>query len=212
MKTPLNPCVIFVAWSIATPLVSAQQSQVPVLTATSLQRGNSITRSSTARTIGTVLQTAQSKDVTRIAAVKVMLRSFAEPKTPYEVQCFFCAKDPSKARYIFDVKKTLSSAKFDDIHIFGRDLFGGSQTIDNASTSRTIIGYTQYGDFVTGKLDISVRLTTTVPGSTFEGWIVRIISAEKLVRMEASLQELKSLAERESLLLDKLASDVPLSQ
>jgi len=186
----------------------AQQPQVPTLTAISLQRGNAISRSSSARYVGGVSSTTVSKDTSRIAAVKVTLRSFSAPKTPYEVQCFFCAKSFTKTRYIFDAKKVLSSALFDEINIFGRDLFGGAQTIAKASASQPITGTTQYGEEVSGTLETTVRLTTTTSGSTIEGWIVRVISEGKVVRMDASLQELKVLAERESALLDGVAAQI----
>lgn len=189
----------------------AQQPQVPHLTAVSLQRGNSISRSSSARYVGGVSTTSTSKDTSRIAAVKVTLRSFSTPKAPYEVQCFFCAKDFVKTRYIFDAKRVQSSVVFDEINIFARDRFGGAQTIDQTKSSEPITGMTQYGEYVSGTLTTTVRLTTTTPGSTLEGWIVRVISGGKVVRVDASLQELKTLAERESALLDSVVTKVPLS-
>jgi len=212
MKMKTRPHAAFLTILIAiTQPAPAQQHQVPNLTATSLQRGNVISRSSSARYVGGVSTTATSKDTSRIAAVKVILRSFSAPKVPYEVQCFFVAKDFVKTRYIFDAKKVPSSVVFDEINIFGRDLFGGSQTSDQAKSTTPITGTTQYGDQVRGTLTTTVRLTTTTPGSTLEGWIVRVISGGKVVRMDASLQELKTFAERESALLDSVATQVPVT-
>jgi hypothetical protein len=210
MKTHSLASVLAIFLATIQP-TSAQQPQVPHFTATSLQRGNSISRSSSARYVGGVSTTSTSKDTSRIAAVKVVLRSFSPPKSPYEVQCFFVAKDFVKTRYIFDAQRVPSSVVFDEINIFGRDLFGGSQTIDQAKSTTPITRTTQYGDTVSGTLTTTVRLTTTTPGSTLEGWIVRVISGGKVVRMDASLQELKTFAERESVLLDSVATQVPVS-
>jgi hypothetical protein len=51
-------------------------------------------------------------------------------------------------------------------------------------------------------------LTGTKPGSQVEGWIVRVLSRGQLVRFDASLSELKTFAERESPLLDKVAESI----
>lgn len=188
---------------------SAQGVQVPTLHAVSLTRGNAISRSSSARSIGTATFTNNSADTTRIAAVRVQLRSFRQPVAPYEIQCFFTAKDPSKQRYIYDAVKAPSSAIFDEIDIFGRDLFGGSTSVDQATATDRITGTTSEGDPVSGTLKTTVTLTTTVPGAKLEGWIVRVISGGRVVRLDASLQELKTFAERESALLDGIATQLP---
>jgi hypothetical protein len=189
---------------LAASTAAAQQPQVPILSATSLQRGAVISRSVRALGYG---EFTQSKDVSRIGAVKVVLRSFSAPRTPYEVQCFFSAKDRQKNRYIFDVKKTTSSATFDEIQIFARDLFGGSEIVDQRITTERAYQSTPYGGSYSANVPVRVFLTKVVEGSTFEGWIVRVISAGKVVRTEASLHELKQVAENHGAILDQLAAD-----
>lgn len=202
----LRPIAFFclAAISAVAPIARAQQPQVPTLSATSLQRGTVISRSVRAYGYG---EYSQSKDVSRSGAVKVVLRSFAEPRAPYEVQCFFSAKDRQKNRYIFDVKKTTSSATFDEMQFFSRDLFGGSETVDQRITTGRSYQTTPYGGGYSTNVPVAVLLTKVVPGSSFEGWIVRVISAGKVVRMEASLQELKQIADKEAAVLDQLAAE-----
>lgn len=184
----------------ASSMVSAQQPQVPVLSATSLQRGNSIARN--VRSTG-LNRSEQSKEVSRAGAVKVVLRSFSKPKTPYEVQCFFSAKDAEKNRYIFDVKKTTSSETFDEMQFSSRELFGGSEKVDQ----RPIYHSGPTGGGYSRTTVVPVFLTKTVAGSSFEGWIVRVLSAGKIVRLDASLPELKSFAEKNPAVFDRVADD-----
>ena len=110
----------------------AQPQQVPYLTAISLDTGSFITeRGSGARSIGNVTYINTSQTTTGILAVKVQLRTLGKPHVePYEVQCFFIAKDKSQSRYIYDAIKFHSSAQFDEINVFARDLFGGTKTTD----------------------------------------------------------------------------------
>ena len=192
--------VPIVAWIGSTAIVVAEQPQVPVISATSLQRGSSIARS--VRSTG-LNRSEQSKEVSRAGAVKVVLRSFSKPKSPYEVQCFFSAKDAERNRYIFDVKKTASSETFDEMSFFSRELFGGSEKIDQ----RPIYHSGPTGGGYSRTTVLPVFLTKTVAGSSFEGWIVRVLSAGKVVRLEASLPELKSFAEKNPAIFDRVADD-----
>ena len=71
-----------------------------------------------------------------------------------------------------------------------------------------ISGTTSWGDTYHGTLTSMVVLTRTKPGSQVEGWIVRVLSGGQVVRFEASLSELRTFAERESALLDKVAKSI----
>src|SRR5262249_11264456 len=99
---------------------TAQQSnrtlRIPFLTVTSLDAGNIITEHGTGvRSVGNVTYINKSQTSTAILAVKVQLRSLGTRVVePYEVQCFFIAKDKSQARYIYDAVKFHSSAQFDE--------------------------------------------------------------------------------------------------
>jgi hypothetical protein len=120
----------------------------------------------------------------------------------------FIAKDKFKTRYIYDVVKFHSSTQFDEINVFARDLFAGTKTVDVSVSNDPISGTTTYGDPFNGILTRTVVLTTRKPGSQVEGWIVRVLSGDQVVRFEASLSELKTFAERESALLDAAANSV----
>jgi hypothetical protein len=194
----------------ATSHTIAQPSQVPYLTAISLDTGSFITESgSGARSIGNVTYMNKSQTTTGILAVKIRLRTLGKPLIePYEVQSFFIAKDKSNARYIYDAIKFHSSAQFDEINVFARDLFGGTKTTDISVSKNPISGTTSWGDTYYGTLTSTVVLTSTKPGSQVEGWIVRVVSGGQVVRFDASLSELKTFAGWESALLDRVAKSI----
>src|SRR5262245_21394507 len=95
----------------------AQAPQVPSLHAVSLTRGHVVSRSNFGQIVGNASFSSHSAETTRMAAVRVQLRSFSKPAAPYVVQCFFTAKDSLKQRYFYDVVKTTSSKVFDQIDI-----------------------------------------------------------------------------------------------
>lgn len=189
----------FAAMLVSRALAADERPQVPTLSAVNFQTGNVISRSGDSRIIGTAAYSQDSTKTTRIVAVKVQVRSSSKPKAPYEVQCFFTATDPAHKRYIYDAVKTPSDKQWDELVVYARDLFGGSQTVEQGTvTTQT----------ATETLTTSVILTTTVPGARLEGWIVRVISGGHVVRLEASLHNLKDFAEKEAALLDKIAAEI----
>jgi hypothetical protein len=184
----------------------AQRPQVPFITATSLRRGSAITNENSARTIGFNVDTSRRFEATEgVAAVRIQLRTLGKVILPYEVQCFFCAKDTDQARYVYDVVKVLSTAQFDDICVAAHDLFSGSKTTDITNIHQTV----STSDGGTASALAILTREKIVAGSSLEGWIVRVISADRVVRVEASLQELKAFAERESAALNEIAAKVP---
>ncbi len=201
------------AVTLALPtLARAQQPQVPSVHAVSLQRSASVARSSTARYVGQASYTSSTKSTNRMAAVKVTLRSFQKPIAPYEVQCFFVAKDYAKMRYVFDAKKVHSSATFDEINIFGKGLDGGTQNFEQETTHATLPGQSGASAQLNRNRLETRQLTTVRSGSSLEGWIVRVISGGKVVRTETSLQELKGFAEQEVVMLDEIAKGTPVTR
>jgi hypothetical protein len=182
------------------------RAQIPFLTAISLDTGSFITEGgSGVRSIGNVTYINKSQTTTHILAVKVQLRTTgSQVVEPYEVQCFFIAKDKSQSRYIYDAIKFHSITQFDEVNVFARDLFGGTKTTDISVSP--ISGITSQGDYFYGT--DTVVLTSTKPGSQVEGWIVRVLSRGQVVRFEASLSDLKTFAEWESASLDKAANSV----
>jgi hypothetical protein len=189
---------------------STRSLQIPFLTAISLDTGSFITQGgSGVRSIGNVTYINKSQITTHILAVKVQLRTPGNALVePYEVQCFFIAKDKSQARYIYDAIKFHSSTQFDEVNVAARDLFGGTKTVDISVSKNPIAGVTSQGDHFYGTLTDTVVLTSTKPGSHVEGWIVRVLSQGQVVRLQASLSELKPFAEWQGSLLDKAANSV----
>jgi hypothetical protein len=189
---------------------STQASQLPYLTAVSHETGSFITESgSGVRSISNVTYMNKSQTTTGIIAVNVKLRTLGKPLLePYEVQCFFIAKDKSQGRYIYDAIKFHSSAQFDELNVFARDLFAGTKTTDISVSKNRISGTTSWSDPYHGTLTSTVVLTSAKPGSQVEGWIVRVVSGGQVVRFDASLSELKTFAGSESALLDKVADSI----
>lgn len=196
--------------SCALPVISlAQSPPIPYITATTLRSGSVITSSNSTRSFGFNIDSSRTFRATEgIAAVRIELRTLGRVTSPYEVQCFFCAKDPNKARYVYDLVKVSSRQQFDDIMIAARDLFAGSETVNTTRIRSTGSGMSSTGESVTTTATTDLVSRTIVPGSSLEGWIVRVISGGRVVRLEASLQELKSFAERENAKLNALAAGV----
>jgi len=196
--------------SFGLPVISlAQSPPIPYITATTLRSGSVITNSNSTRSFGFNIDSSRTFRATEgIAAVRIQLRTLSRMTSPYEVQCFFCAKDPKKARYVYDTVKVSSRQQFDDIIIAARDLFAGSKTVDTTTIRTTGTGTSSTGESVTTTATTNLISKTIVPGSSLEGWIVRVISRDRVVRLEASLQELKSFAERENASLNAIAAEV----
>lgn len=183
----------------------SQAQSVPFFSAKSLQRGTVIKHSADTRVVGSFDTSTVSKTTEGIIGVQVQLRSFHKA-SPLEVQCFFVAKDSTKARYVYDFVRASSVQQFDELQMFGRDLFVGSEKVEK--TRIEIQDLEVNGQTIPGPTELSLKLTTTTPGSVVEGWIVRVISEGKVVCLDASLQELKQFARRESAQLDKIASEI----
>ena len=195
---------------LASALADAQP--IPYFSATSIQRGTRISHSSATRIIGTFNTSTVSQTTKGIIGVKVQLRHFGKLTSPYEIQCFFIAKDATKLRYVYDFVKAVSDQQFDEVTIFGRDLFAGTETVSKARTSVPSYGISSSGESVYGTSTLTLTQTTIRPGSDIEGWIVRIISEGKVIRSDASLSELRNFAESETADLDKIAGPVLASQ
>ena len=185
-------------------IAPASAQPIPYFTATSVQRGTVVTRSHSARIVANFDTSTSFKATEGIIGVKVELRSFGKLDSPFEIQCFFVAKDSTKARYVYDFVKAFSEQPFDQLTMYGRDLFAGSETVNKASTTIPATGFAG-GQSVYGSATLSLKQTTVRPGSTVEGWIVRVISEGRIVRSDASLYELKTFAERQAAELDKIA-------
>ena len=118
---------------------------------------------------------------------------------PYEIQCFFVGGGKSDVgSRIYDQQRQLSDlpydAEFVSVPLAGRSLSIQSSNVDlvDPRTGRTYSG--------------TVSTSTRSDGSKFNGWIVRVLVAGRLARVEASLPELRDFAQKNPGLLDSLAA------
>jgi hypothetical protein len=175
---------------------------VPNLTAKTSAASNKITRTNS----GTE-RTAQSN---RSIGVSVNVSFFTQPPAPYDVQCFFIAKDDSTGeRYIFDADKATSQDKVAGFQFDSQSLAGGSKTWTSVPFSGTFSGSATDGTSVTGRFNGASSASSMTLGSKIEGWIVRVVGPDgKVVRMESNQPALKEMATRLGPALDKAATKI----
>lgn len=191
--------VVVASGLVCAPVNAQQQPAAPFVnfTAGNLKTGNRIERDQGATVAEEGVGTYASKTTMRILAVEARLRAFSKPALPFEVQCFFIAKDSNKNLYVYDYAHGSTQELVHQFSFSSRDLFGGFKST-SVSTMPDVPG--------TGLGSVTVISTETRPGSSVVGWIVRLRYGDKSVKTEASLQELKTFAERESSLLDSVAA------
>lgn len=176
-------------------LSTAAAQQVPFVSATTVQRGTVVSDKYSTTDWGFARQDEVSHNV---AHVRVELQTFQKLTSPYEVQCFFVARDPDGNRIVYDVVKKVSGTQSDVLDFFARPLFTSSET--KMSRTRDV-------DLTTGE-----RITLTEwgkavkVGSTLEGWIVRVVNRGHIVAVEASLSELKQLGKTAVADLNRIAA------
>jgi hypothetical protein len=192
------PLSLILAAFLVFSALNARAQQVPFLTASTVKGGTVISNEFGARVIGGESYAAHDQSTQGIVMVKVELRTFSKLQVPYHVECFFLAHDPEGHRFVYDVIKTPSDKQSDLIYFTARNLFEGSSSNNtrgdalSGSDGSTIMLYTS--------------LTQKVPGSIIEGWIVRVVNAGRIVRIESSLPELRSLATNQPAAFDDLAA------
>lgn len=189
---------------LACQALEAKSDGLASLTVTNLQHGSVVARFPN----GT--PNSNTKETTRVAAIRIKLSAFSKPTEPYEVQCFFFAKDPARRRFIYDVQRFLSEQALADFAVYARDLFGGSQTVTQSTRYVTVSELDTEGKIQTKTLPLTDTQVSKTPGNTREGWVVRVLREGKVVRTAASLAPLQQFAEKESILLDKLAAEAQL--
>lgn len=201
MKTPLSVLLFLICHNLyAAP---AARVTPPSLTVSQLQHGRVTSRYPSGDALS---GTSNTKETTRISAIRVQLSAFSKPEHPYEVQCFFVAKDPARRRYIYDAQRFLSDGIRANFPVYGRDLFGGSETVTQIARYVTITELdAKEQKLVTKTVPVNDTQTTKTAGSKHEGWVVRVLSEGKVVRLAASLAQLQAFAEKEAALLDKVA-------
>jgi hypothetical protein len=129
------------------------------------------------------------------------LVSLKAVQSPYEVQCFFVSggKGDVAAR-VYDQHRQLSELPV-DAEFLSRSLAGKSETI---TTSDIELRSTTSNRTYTGTLS----KVSQSEGKRSGGWIVRVLVAGKVARVEASLSELKDYAVKNPERLDAVISKV----
>jgi hypothetical protein len=150
---------------------------------------------------GLTLSQTQSQ---REMSVKVSVQFFSPLSGPFEVQCFFMAKnDTTRSHYIFNfVEEESKTPTFE----------GEVQSGMILSTTRDWIGipFAQPGSIPQdgGKLvDASGKTVgaDTKSGSKIEGWVIRVVYEGRVLKVDSNQSHLAELANRLPELFDKAA-------
>lgn len=117
------------------------------------------------------------------------------PARAYEVQAFFFAREEASGQpFIYDAKVIRTNKQVYREVLRAEPLLGTTKH----TIRETVSGVTDDGRTFIGE----TTRNNSRSGAKVYGWIVRVISAGKVVRMEANQTSLKKLAEREPQLLD----------
>jgi hypothetical protein len=188
------------------------QSGVPVVSATTLVSRREDVKTTTADGF-TQVQTIRG------TGVGVDWRFFGKPAAPYEIQCFFVAKnEANKTRYVFDSVKTASQAASGKVEFRSETLMGsgkkwmdipftGSVNVTTKTETRDSSGNTTSSSSSTKPeaFTATLRLTDAITGSKTEGWIVRFVAGERVLRITSNQNHLETLASGIADTLDTIA-------
>lgn len=123
----------------------------------------------------------------RSLGVEVEYHSYRPPKAPYEVQCFFVARDEAtKDRFIYYCKTADVRGGNGKLEFHAQSLKGTTKTV----TTIPLAAASDSGETYLG-LATSV---SEIPGFKMEGWIVRILSEGKVVQIDSNQPHLRTLA------------------
>ena len=138
-----------------------------------------------------------SKDIDRTCAIEIKMTPFSVPKEGFDLEWFFVAKTVTgRDRWIFDAGMRHSPSGREEIRVQSASVQAQADrridlTLRPLRTEEgTALGYTSV-------------ITDTSSGSRYEGWVVRVKSGGEVLRIEASLAELKALALENPLIFDK---------
>jgi hypothetical protein len=140
---------------------------------------------------------------TRTMSVDVTCRFFEVPQIPYEVQCFFVARDEaSRQRSIFDAVVGQSQETNVAWRFESQPLAGGTRRFTSVPFTSTIQRpdgsvETHYGT------DDS---QTTTTGNRIEGWIVRVVARGHVLGVQSNQPSLMEMASRFGGQLDAAAT------
>ena len=194
MKT-LPSALAFISMAIL-PLANAQ-SNLPMVTAATLSSGK---KGVTTITSDGFIEGHVGQSI----GVSVKWRYFRAPTEPCELQCFFVAKhDSNKARYVYDVATRQTTEIGGEVQFLAQPLLSSGLKWADIPFAGTITGS---NPTKTARIDGTLTLTSAVPGSKLEGWIVRAVSGGQVVRIISNQSHLESLAKEIPEKLDAIAA------
>ena len=139
------------------------------------------------------------KQTVRSIGVDVEYRFLHAPPSPVEIQCFFIAKDEAtKTRFVFDYATSQSKDQAGHFTFNAPPLMGLGKKWINIP----FYGSTNRGEAVGGFLTFS----SPINGSKIEGWIVRFVEGDAIVKIESNQPHLSTLAKDSQKLFDAIAS------
>jgi len=143
-------------------------------------------------------------------AIEISLHSVGTPPTAneYSVQWFFVAKDVNtKNRWVFDSgTKTIPTGNM-TVDIASQNLAEHRETDSSASLAGGAIATINSGATNLSAIPVSTSSSSFKSGDKIEGWIVRLKHGNQIEKVDASLSELKDLAEQNPNILDKIAAN-----
>jgi hypothetical protein len=138
-------------------------------------------------------------------SVTVSVQFFSPPPGPFDVQCFFMAKnETTRSRYIFNVVSTESKKP-----VFSDEIHSG--TLLASKTDWIGIPFSlpssvpEDGGNLVDASGKSVESETKL-GSKIEGWILRVVYQGHILKVDSNQPHLAELANRLPKLFDKAAT------
>jgi len=131
----------------------------------------------------------------RSLGVLVEYRSIRPVRAPYEVQCFFVAKDEAtRERFIYYCETARVEGGNGKLEFHAKSLKGSTKTV----TSIPVTAATDSGETYLG----TATAVSETPGLKMDGWIVRILSEGKVVQIDSNQAHLRALAQDDPEWLD----------
>lgn len=200
MKTILLSILLVVTSAFA---LAAEPSNLPMVTAATLSNSKKV--------VGSGSSASGERHWARTIGVSASWRFFRMPKEAFELQCFFVAKDEAdKSRNVFAFTKRAATGISGRAEFRSPELAGSGTRWTSVPFSGTAHSSPGGAAVITGnEVSITGTLTTTSysKGSKIEGWIVRVVSGGKVVRILSNQSQLEDMAKNAAATLDAIAAE-----
>lgn len=200
MKT-IALCALLLAFAVSLP------AQQPGFTPPSL---NATTATTSKRNSTTGTATSGQSQTIRQTAVAVAVSFLRPPAEPYDVQCFFVAKDEAtRERYIFDASSYQAKGNSATKVITSQPLTGTSKTWTVIPFGGTFTGTARPDNprlpnlKVDGTFSGASATSNKIEGSKIDGWVVRVVYQGQPIAVASSMQPLAEFAKANPEAFDK---------